>query len=129
MLLPEAIWPRWADAAEVIRGWPGDVPGVWGHRQAAAHLDRAERMVRRWIRRFRGQPEADRRYFTVAPVAVADDPVMPDPSRTPLTDAVSATPAAHRAPGVNWGRMNTVSRWEFAGRSAILRCSPMAPAA
>ncbi|MCX4461526.1 hypothetical protein OOK58_02365 [Streptomyces sp. NBC_01728] len=54
---------------------------------------------------------------------------MPAPSRTPLTDAVSATTAAHRAAVVNWGRMNTVSRWEFAGRSAPLRCSPMAPAA
>ncbi|MCX4429897.1 MULTISPECIES: hypothetical protein [Streptomyces] len=54
---------------------------------------------------------------------------MPDPSRTPLTDAVSDTPAAHREAGVNWGRVNTVSRWEFDGRSAPLRCSRMAPAA
>jgi hypothetical protein len=89
-----------------------------GHRQVAAHLGRAEGTVRGWIRRFRGPSEDVRRYFTIALVALADAPVMPDSSGTPLVDAVSATAAAHRAAAVRWARMNTVSRSKFAGRSA-----------
>lgn len=69
------------------------------HRQVAAHLGLAEDTVRGWIRRFRRRPAAVRRYSTVALVALADDPVMPEPAGTPLADAVSVVvvdfPCAH----------------------------------
>lgn len=126
MLLPEAIWPRRADAAEVI-GTGLEIAALgMGHRQVAAHLGLAEGTVRGWIRRFKSRSEDFRRYFTVALVALADDPVMPDPSGTPLADAVSAVAAAHRAAATKWAQMHTVSRWEFADRAItgrVLTCS------
>ncbi len=126
MLLPEAVWPRRADAAEVIgTGLEIAALGI-GHRRVAAHLGRAEGTVRGWIRRFRERSENVRRYFTVTLVALADDPVMPDPSGTALADAVSAVAAAHQAAATKWAHVNTVSRWEFAGRvidGRILTCT------
>ncbi|WP_323138335.1 DUF6431 domain-containing protein [Streptomyces sp. NBC_01571] len=126
VLLPEVIWPRRADAAEVI-GTGLEIAALgMGHRQVAAHLGLAEGTVRGWTRRFTSRAEDVRRYFTVALVALADDPVMPDPSGTPLADAVSAVVAAHRAATTKWSHMNAVSRWEFAGRAItgrVLTCS------
>ncbi|MFB6613243.1 hypothetical protein ACFCV9_03295 [Streptomyces sp. NPDC056367] len=58
-----------------------------------------------------------RRHFTVALVALADDPVMPDAAPSTLADAVSAVAAAHRAADTKWPHMLMVSRWEFAGRA------------
>ncbi|WP_374192768.1 hypothetical protein [Streptomyces sp. MBT62] len=69
-----------------------------GHRQVAAHLGRAEGTVRGWIRRFRRRPEEVRRYFTVALVALADDPVMPVPSGTAFEEATAACSAGSRRP-------------------------------
>ncbi|MFD7054859.1 DUF6431 domain-containing protein [Streptomyces mirabilis] len=74
VLLPETIWPRRADAAEVIGAGLEIAALGMGHRQVAAHLGRAEDTVRGWIRRFKGRSEDVRRYFTVALVALADDP-------------------------------------------------------
>jgi hypothetical protein len=111
VLLPEAIWPRRVDTAEVI-GTGLEIAALgMGHRQVAAHLGLAEDV---------------RRYFTVALVALADDPVMPDPSGTALADAVSAVAAAHRAAATKWAQMHAVPRWEFAGRAItgrVLTCS------
>ncbi|WP_406436912.1 hypothetical protein OHB14_60855 [Streptomyces sp. NBC_01613] len=101
MLLPDAIWPRRADAAEVIGAGLERAALGMGRCQLPAHLGRAEGTVRGWIRRFRGRSEEVRRYFTVALVALADDPVMPDPSGTALGEAVSAIAAAHRAPATS----------------------------
>jgi hypothetical protein len=112
VLLPEAIWPRWADAADVITGWPGDGGPGLGHCQIDAHLGRAEGTVRGWISRFRGQSEDVRWHLTVVLFVADDAPVMPDPSRTRLTDAVSGTTAAHRVAATKWVRVNTVSRCE-----------------
>ncbi|MGW2450131.1 DUF6431 domain-containing protein [Streptomyces sp. NPDC001704] len=126
VLLPEAVWPRRADAAEVIGAGLEIAALGMGHRQVAAHLGLAEGTVRGWIRRFRVRAEDVRRYFTVALVALADDPVVPDPAGTALADAVSAVVAAHRAATTKWSHMNTVSRWEFAGRAItgrVLTCS------
>jgi hypothetical protein len=126
VLLPEAIWPRRADAAVVIGAGLEIAALGMGHRQVAAHLGLSEGTVRGWIRRFRSRAEDVRRYFTVALVALADDPVMPDPSGTALADAVSAVAAAHRAAATKWAQMHIVSRWEFAGRAItgrILTCS------
>ncbi|MGW1529771.1 DUF6431 domain-containing protein [Streptomyces sp. NPDC002159] len=119
VLLPESLWPRRADATEVIGAGLEIAALGMGHRQVAAHLGRAEGTVRGWISRFRERSEDIRRYFTIALVALADDPVMPDPTGTALADA-------HRAAAMKWSHMNTVSRWEFAGRAItgrVLACS------
>ena len=55
-----------------------------------------------------------------------DDPVMPEPAATPLSDAVAAIEAAHRAAAGRWPQMLTVSRWAFAGRAIegrVLACT------
>ncbi|WP_328786379.1 MULTISPECIES: hypothetical protein [unclassified Streptomyces] len=88
-----------------------------GHRQVAARLGLAEGTVRGWLRAFAGRAQDVRRHFTVALVALADDPVMPDATQSTLADAVSAVAAAHRAASAKWPQMLTVSRWEFAGRA------------
>ena len=82
--------------------------------------------MRGWVRRFRHGSEEVRRFFTVALVALADDPVMPEPAGTPLAAAVAAVDAAHRAAAARWPRMLTVSRWAFAGRAIggrVLTCA------
>ena len=116
VLLPEMLWPQRADAAEVIGAGPEIAALGMGHRQVAAHLELSDGTVRGWIRRFRNRAEAMRRHFTVALVALAGDPVMPEPAASPLSDAVSVIVAAHRAAATKWPEMNTVSRWAFAGR-------------
>ncbi|MGW7386359.1 DUF6431 domain-containing protein [Streptomyces sp. NPDC054794] len=126
VLLPEMLWPRRTDTAEVIGAGLEIAALGMGHRQVAAHLGLAEDTVRGWIRCFRRRSEEVRRYFTVALVALADDPVMPDPCASPLSDAVSAIAAAHRAAARKWPEMNTVSRWAFAGRAIdgrVLTCT------
>jgi hypothetical protein len=108
VLLPEALWPRRLDAAEGIGAGLEIAALGMGHRQVAAHLGRADDTVRGWIRRFRRRSEDVRRYFTVALVALADDPVMPEPAPSQLSDAVLAIAAAHRAAPMKWPEMNTV---------------------
>ncbi|MFE4209660.1 hypothetical protein ACFRSX_37430 [Streptomyces goshikiensis] len=105
--------------AEVIGGRLEVAALGMGHRQIAARLGLAEGTVRGWPRRFLRRSEAVRRYLTVAlvAVAVADDPVMPEASASPLTDAVTVIVAAHRAAAVTWLAVNTVSQWAFAGRA------------
>ncbi|WP_157880455.1 hypothetical protein [Streptomyces katrae] len=114
MLLGGAIWPRRADAAEVIGAGLEIAALGMGHRQVAARLGLAEGTDRRRLRAFAGRAEDIRRYFTVALVALADDPVI---SASTLADAVSAVAAAHRASATKWPHLLTVSRWEFAGRA------------
>lgn len=117
VLLAEAVWPRRADTAVVIGAGLEIAALGMGHRQVAAHLGLAEGTVRGWLRAFAGRAEAVRRHFTVALVALADDPVMPDATASPFADAVSVVAAAHRAASAKWPHMLTVSRWEFAGRA------------
>ncbi|MEU5185512.1 DUF6431 domain-containing protein, partial [Streptomyces longwoodensis] len=89
VLLPEMLWPWRSDAAEVIGAGLEIAALGMGHRQVAARLGLADGTVRGWIRRFRRRSEDVRRYFTVVLVALADDPVMPEPIQTPLSDAVA----------------------------------------
>ncbi|MCX5130003.1 DUF6431 domain-containing protein [Streptomyces sp. NBC_00347] len=117
VLLAEGLWPRRADAAVVIGAGLEIAALGMGHRQVAAHLGLAEGTVRGWLRAFARRAEAVRRHFTVALVALADDPVMPDAAASPFADAVSAVAAAHRAAAAKWPQVLTVSRWEFAGRA------------
>ena len=129
VLLPEALWPRRMDAAEVIGAGLEIAALGMGHRQVAACLGLSDGTGRGWIRRFRSRSEDVRRYFTVTLVALAVDPVMPEPAASPLSDAVSAIAAAHRAAAMKWPQMNTVSRWVFAGRAIdgrVLTCTPSA---
>ncbi|KOY56489.1 DUF6431 domain-containing protein [Streptomyces sp. XY332] len=117
VLLAEVLWPRRADAAVVIGAGLEMTALGMGHRRVAAYLGLAEGTVRGWLRAFAGRAEAVRRHFTVALVALADDPVMPDAAPSTLADAVSAVVAAHRAAATKRPGMLTVSRWEFAGRA------------
>lgn len=117
MLLAEALWPRRADVAAVIGAGLEIAALGMGHRRVAAALGLAEGTVRGWLRTFAGRAEDVRRHFTVALVALADDPVMPEAAASTLADAVSAVVAAHRAAATKWPHMLTVSRWEFAGRA------------
>ncbi|MDJ0384540.1 DUF6431 domain-containing protein [Streptomyces sp. G-G2] len=117
VLLPEALWPRRADAAKVIGAGLEIAALGMGHRQVAARLGLAEGTVRGWLRAFAGRAEDIRRHFTVALVALADDPVLPDATPSTLADAVSAVAATHQAAVTRWPQMLTVSRWEFAGRA------------
>lgn len=76
------------DAAEVI-GTGLEIRALgMGHRQVAARLGLADGTIRGWIRRFRRRSEDDRQHFTVTLVALADDPVMPDPAASPLSEAI-----------------------------------------
>lgn len=117
VLLAQAVLPRRLDAASVIQAGLEIAARGMGHRPIAGVLGLAEGTVRGWIRRFALRAEDVRRHFTVVLVALADEPVVPEASRSPLADAVSAVVAAHRAAGMKWAGVNTVSRWEFAGRA------------
>lgn len=117
VLLAEALWPRRADAAEVIGAGLEIAALGMGHRQVAAHLGLAEGTVRGWLRAFARRAEDVRRHFTIALVTIADDPVMPEATPSTFADAVLAVAAAHRAAATKWPHMLTVSRWEFAGRA------------
>jgi len=126
VLLPDVLWPRCSETAEVIGVALEIAAAGMGHRRIAVRLGRAEDTVRGWVRRFRRGSEEVRRFFTVALVALAEDPVMPEPAGSPLADAVAAVAAAHRAAAGRWPRMLTVSRWAFAGRAIrgrVLTCA------
>ncbi|MET7700336.1 DUF6431 domain-containing protein, partial [Streptomyces sp. NPDC005485] len=99
VLLPDTSWPRRMDAAEVIGAGLEIAALGMGHRQVAAHLGLADGTVRGWIRRFRRRSQEVRRYFTVTLVALADDPVMPEPAASPLSDAVSVVGGGGAAGG------------------------------
>ncbi|MFF4410808.1 hypothetical protein [Streptomyces sp. NPDC001404] len=129
VLLAGTTWPRRADTAEVIGAGLETAALGLGHRRIAVQLDPAESTVRGWIRWFALRAEDVRRFFTIALVAIADDPVMPEPSGSPVADAVAAVIAAHGAAAGKWSAMNTVSRWVFAGRvmaGRLLTC-PLSP--
>jgi hypothetical protein len=120
------LWLRRTDAADVIGAGLEIAAAGLGHRRIAARLGRAEDTVRSWVRRFRSRSEEVRRHFTVALVALADDPVMPEPAGTPVGDAVRAVTAAHEAAAARWPPLLTVSRWAFAGRAIggrVLTCT------
>ncbi|MEY2232985.1 DUF6431 domain-containing protein [Streptomyces sp. BF23-19] len=97
VLLAEALWPRRADAAEVIGAGLEIAALGMGHRQVAVCLGLAEGTVRGWLRAFARRAKDVRRHFTVALVALADDPVMPNAAPSTLADAVAVVAATHRA--------------------------------
>ncbi|WP_051942994.1 DUF6431 domain-containing protein [Streptacidiphilus rugosus] len=100
VLLPEVLWPRRTDATEVIGAGLEIAAAGLGHRRIAAQLGRAEDTVRGRVRRFRTRSEEVRRHFTVALVALADDPMMPEPAGTAVADAVLAVASAHQPPWI-----------------------------
>ncbi|MGW7063572.1 DUF6431 domain-containing protein [Streptomyces sp. NPDC054904] len=115
VLLAEALWPRRADAAEVIGAGLEIAALGMGHRQVAAHLGLAEG-IRGWLRAFARRAEDVRRHFTIALVAIADDPVMPDAAPSTFADAVSAVAAAH-AYGVAVGVRRQGDKWQRSDRT------------
>lgn len=60
VLLPEAVWPRWTDAVEMIAAGLAMAALGMGHRRVAAHLGMADGTVRGWLRRFRRRSEEAR---------------------------------------------------------------------
>ncbi|MET8031014.1 hypothetical protein [Streptomyces avermitilis] len=80
-----------------------------GHRKVTAVLSLAEGTVGLAVR-VRQAAEDVRRHFTVALIALAGDPVMPETAPSTLADAVSAVAASHEAAATKWPHMLTVSR-------------------
>ncbi|MFI2352423.1 DUF6431 domain-containing protein, partial [Streptomyces sp. NPDC019443] len=127
VLLPEMLWPRRSDAAEVIGAGLEIAALGMGRRQVAAHLGLADGTVRGWIRRFRRRSEDVRRYFTVALVVLADDPVMPEPTQTLPWDAVSVVAGAQRGAAAQWPPVDTGAGWGVAGRAIVGRGGARTP--
>ncbi|MEV6655098.1 DUF6431 domain-containing protein, partial [Streptomyces sp. NPDC051219] len=103
VLLAEAFWPRRTDVAEVIGAGLEIAALGMGHRQVAARLGLAEGTVRGWLRAFARRAEDVRRHFTVALVALADDPVMPAAAPSTFADAVSVVAGPPRGGGAEGG--------------------------
>ncbi|WP_055590057.1 DUF6431 domain-containing protein [Streptacidiphilus griseoplanus] len=115
VLLPEAVLPRRADAAEVVGAGLEIAAGGWGHRRIAAELGRPADTVRGWVRRLGTRAETVRSLFTTVMVALADDPVPPSPAGSGMADAVVAVVAAAEAARRRWGQQGLLT-WRFACR-------------
>ena len=68
-----------------------------------------------WIRRFCVRVESVRSSYTMVLVALAWDPVTPEPCGSPLADAAVA--AARAAARERWG-LPQLERWSFACRAS-----------
>lgn len=115
VLLPEAVLPRRADAARVVGAGLEIAAAGLGHRRIAAVLGLPADTVRGWVRRFTERAESIRSLFTTVLVALAEDPVLPLPTRSRAADAVVAVVAAARAARRRWG-LETLPAWWFACR-------------
>lgn len=94
VLLPVGLLVRRADAITVVgRALAAKASGV-GARPVAAQLDRPLGTVRGWLRRFAGRALQVWEWFTGLLVAVAADPVVPEPAGSVFADAVAAVEAA-----------------------------------
>jgi Homeodomain-like domain len=111
VLLPVVALLRRADAAVVIGAALAAKAGGSGYRRIAAALGRPEETVRGWLRRFAGRVEAVRVVFTGWLVALAPDPVMPEPAGSAWADAVTAITAAAGAVATRFG-LGAVAPWE-----------------
>lgn len=115
VLLPELALARRADAARVVGAGLEIAAAGLGHRRIAAALGLPADTVRGWVRRFAEVAEGVRSLFLTVLVAVASDPVVPEPAGSPVADAVTAVAAAASAAELRWA-MGGVSRWWFACR-------------
>jgi hypothetical protein len=114
-LLPEEVLLRRADATRVVGAGLEIAAAGLGYRRIAAVLGLPADTVRGWIRRFALRGEVIRSLFTVILVALAPDPVVPEPGGSVVADAVVAIEAAAVAARERW-RLPDLDRWLFACR-------------
>jgi hypothetical protein len=115
VLLPDVVLPRRADASRVVGAALEIAARGLGHRRIAPVLGLPVDTVRGWVRRFAQRAEAVRSLFTAVLVSLADDPVLPPPTRTAVADAVSVVIAAAGAARLRWDQ-ESMSTWCFACR-------------
>jgi hypothetical protein len=94
VLLPAALLLRRADTVAVIGAALTAKAAGYGARPIAAATGRPLGTVKGWLRRASGRAEALRIWFTRVLVAVAADPVVPEPAGSMFADAVAAMTAA-----------------------------------
>jgi hypothetical protein len=141
VLLPVFALVRRADLAEVIGAALAARAAGAGARSVAAGLGRAVPTVRGWLRRFAGQAEPVRVFFTVLLAAAGPDPVMPAGARDAVAAAVSAIAGAAAAVASRWPELGEVPVWEAASAAsgglllapgwpggAATRADPLCPA-
>jgi hypothetical protein len=115
VLLPVGCLLRRADAVEVIGAALVAAGAGWGHRRVAVLVERAASTVRGWLRRFDARAGPLREGFTALAVAVGPAPVMPQPTGSPVGDAVAAILTAARAVRSRWPDLAfSVSAWQVA---------------
>jgi hypothetical protein len=106
---------RRADTVEVIGAALLAAGAGWGHRHIAELVERAASTVRGWLRRFAARAGPLREGFTTLAVTLQPAPIMPDPTGTPVGDAVAAILTAARTVRSRWPELAlSVSAWQMA---------------
>jgi uncharacterized membrane protein YjdF len=84
-----------------------------GHRRIAEELGWAPETVRGWLRRLGGRLEQVRSFFTGRMVALAVEPVLPEPTGSAWGDAVAAVAVVAVAVAARFDVV-TVTGWQAA---------------
>jgi hypothetical protein len=109
VLLPAGLLLRRADTVAVI-GQVLTAKAVGQGARPIAAADRPLGTVKGWLRRVLGRTEALRAWFTRVLVAVAADPVVPEPAGSTFADAIAAVMAAAVAVADRFA-MTTATPW------------------
>ncbi len=117
ILLSELALPRRADTVLVIGAGLELAARGTGHRSIARQLGVPDATVRGWLRRFTLRAEEVRSLFTALLGAVDENQPVPEPTGSPVADAVLVVLAAARA-GRRRSLTDLVSSWSFACRSS-----------
>jgi hypothetical protein len=113
--LSELALPRRADTVPVIGAGLELAAHGTGHRSIALQLGVPDATVRGWLRRFTVRAEEVRSLFTALLGAVDENQPVPEPTGSPVTDAVAMVLAAARA-GRRRSLTDLASSWPFACR-------------
>jgi len=101
VLEPASSIPRLKDSAEVIgAAWQAKVNEGCGHRQIALRLGRPASTVRRWLRRLSRAADRVRQMATLWMFELDSCTGPPEPTGSPLGDALEALGRAVRAAGL-----------------------------
>ena len=121
VLLPSWCAPRRADGIEVIGTAAGLALAGAGCGRISAELGVPAATVRGWLRRLRSRAEEMRQdaMFQLGLIGGAD-PVLPEPSGSPLGDALSAVAAAAHAATTGYG-LTRADLWPLLGRYGLAR--------